>query len=119
MYVCLLVAFRITCCLNQMFLHRRAHSVIIGMEEEQTFRQLSVVQSFLVQQGGNNCLVVSVGYQFVGGFAFLLQTSAGQFLEKSKMMDIGKELFFKFTHRCFMVSVEESKEILEHPAGCT
>ena len=53
------IVLRIHRTFGQMFFHRRTGCLRIRMKKQQTFRKLSVVQSFRLQQVGDNSLILS------------------------------------------------------------
>ena len=72
--VSLAIAGGIQSTLYQVFLHRRAWSLGIAVEQQESLRQLTVVQAFGLQHVGSHGLVVTGSYQFLDTLALVLLT---------------------------------------------
>ena len=115
----LTVRTSIQCCFNKMFLHRCTRTILILMEQQQTLRQLTIVQTLCLKQVCYNSLILAVLNKITNTLAFVLLTFSTKSLLESKLLYIFKEVFLKICCRLIIVSRKERKEILEHSARST
>ena len=115
----LVVACCIECGLNQMFFHRCASAVGIGVEQKQSFGQLAIIQSLFLQQIGNDIFIFLLLEQGTYTLAIILLALVAQGFTESKVGNVVKELVFKLSGRSVIFGSKESEKILKHAAGCT
>ena len=102
---------------GEMFFDGRLGAVVVGMELEEAFRQLSVVQSVCSQHVGNHFFVVSFFEQGINAFSFVEEASIVQGIEEGEVMDVCEEGFLEVGGWGVVVGIEELEHILEHAAG--
>ena len=113
----LAVAGGIEGALDEVLLHRRARTVLVVVEQEQSFRQLTVVQSFGVEHVGDNGLVVAVGDELHDFLAVVGLALVAEGLAEGKLLDVVEKVFLEVGGRHVVVGAEEGEHVLEHAAG--
>src|SRR5574344_304520 len=118
MDICLTVAGSIHGTFYQMFLHRRTRSVAISVEQEQSLRQLTVVQSFLFKHIGYHLFIFPGSHERFDILTLILLAYLIEGTVECESLNIVKVLFLKIRCRHIIVGTEESEQIREHSAGC-
>ena len=93
------IVLRIHSPFGQVLFHGRTYTVGIGVEQQQTFRQLAIVQSFAFQQVGNDSLVGTFSYQSRNVLTFVLDAFGIQCRIESELGDLTEELLLKCVGR--------------------
>ena len=104
---------------NQVFLHRRARTFWIVVEQEQALGQLAIVQAFCLQHVGSNSLEVTFLHQLLDALAIVFLTSCIELTIEGELFDVVKILLLKVRCGLVVIGIHESEHILEHTAGCT
>ena len=84
---------------SQMFFHGSTDRFTCPVEQQQTFRQLSVIQPFGIQQIGNHRLIIAGSDQCRDIFIFICQANGIQCIIKSETGNLAEEFLFKITGR--------------------
>ena len=119
MYVRLTIAGSIEGTLYQMLFHRRTGSLRILVEEQQSLRQLSVVQTLSLQHIGGYGLVLTFGDQGLDTLALVLLAGGIQCLVEGELLDGVEVLLLEVGGRHVVVGIDEGKHVLEHTTGGT
>ena len=118
-YVSLTVRGSVKCTFHQVFLHRRTGTLGIFVEQQQAFRQLSVVQSLSLQHIGSHSLVVAFSNECLDALTLVLLAGSVECLVESKLLD-GVEIFLlEVSCGHIVVGIHKGKHVLEHAAGST
>ena len=110
------IVLRIHRTFGQMLFHSRAGCLRIRMKKQQTFRELSIVQSFWLQQVGDNSFILSKSNQRRNIFRFILNASLIQGIIESKFPDVVEKLLLKRILRLVIVGRQELIQVFEHTA---
>ena len=100
--------------LHQMLLQRGARTVAVGVELEQSFGQLAISQSVLVEEGMNNFAETVRSNELIGRSSIKNHARIVQSREESEVMQAVEEQAFEVRLWEVVVAVHELKEVLEH-----
>ena len=89
------------------------------MEQQQSLRQLSVVQTLGLQHVGGYSLVLTIGHQCLDALALVLLTYSVQSLVEGEVLYLVEVLLLKVGGRRIVVGIYKSKHVLEHAACST
>ena len=87
------------------------------MEEQQSLRQLTVVQSLGLQHIGSNGLEFTLGNECLDALAFVLLADGIERLVEGKFLNAVEILLLEVGGRHVVIGVDEGEHILEHTAG--
>src|SRR5690554_435740 len=120
MYVHLARAiFSIQRSFREVLTHRRPVPLRIRMKQKQSFRKISIIQSFGAQQGSYHLLVTSLGTQRKRPLPVYLFALFIQHSKESKTLHLLKKCHFKSGCRLIIIRVYKSEKVFEHTTGST
>ena len=103
---------------HEVLFERRARSVGIAMELQQSLGQTAVIESFGQQQTGHYFLVFAFGHERSAVFTVQFHERSIECAEERGVGQVFEEGLGEGVCRCVGCAVEEGKEVLEHAACC-
>ena len=116
-HVGLAIAGSIERTLHQVLFHGRAGTLGILVEEQHALRQLSVVESLLVEHVGHHGLVVALGHELLDALAIVLEALLVECVVEGEVFYFGEVFLLEIGGGHIIVGTEEREHVLEHAAG--
>ena len=109
----------IECALHEVFFHWSTWSLGILVEEQESFWQLAVVQTFSLQHVGSDGLIVTVCNQLLDTFALVLLAGSIECIVESEFLNLVEVLLLEVCGGHIVISINESEHVFEHSTGGT
>ena len=103
----------------QMFFQRSTRTVLIPVELKQSFRQLTVIQSFRTKHVSHNLFILAGCHQTVNPATFIFHAGCIQFIIECKITNRRKKVFFEICGRHIIFRIQKFEHILKHTTGRT
>ena len=101
---------------HKMLLKWCACSVFIGVEEQQSLRKLSVIESLRLKEISHNGFIVAFTHQGFDILTFILLAHSVECRIEGELHDIVEECLLEIRCRNIVICRKECKHILEHTA---
>ena len=100
--------------LDEMFLERCTHAIIVSMELQKTLGQLTIVQSLFVQQTSHNGLVFAISDEVFDSLTFVDHTGIIQCIIECIARNVSEEYLDEIGIGHIGIAIKKLEQILEH-----